>query len=361
MKENADYTKNPDQTLEKIKSELEKSAAKRKEELEQEYQAKLKQEEEEQKSKLEKINQEYEENKTALESFQKIFTEFNTLRSDLTKQLKQHTEKAEKLGTKIKSDTQQMLEELKNAFDLKQKAKNILQEKVTTLASENQKLREKFDFSVEFPTEIESENQNFDINHELSRVEKINELLERVGLNERATHLIRSYSRGMVQRLGLAQALINDPSILILDEPMASLDPVGRKDFRDLILELKAQGKTIFFSSHILSDAEKICDRVCFISRGKLVSLGTLDGMLNREVLSTEIECSQEKVDFNIIEDSFNKFEIVKSDIKFRLILPQDVNLNIVLKRLIELGVQIESVLPSKETLEDVFIKKMNI
>ena len=193
------------------------------------------------------------------------------------------------------------------------------------------------------------------------RAEKIESLITLVKLNGSEYLQLRKYSRGMLQRIGLASCLINDPDLLILDEPLSGLDPIGRIEFKNIIKEQKEKGKTIFFSSHILSDAEKICDRVCFISRGKLVSLGTLDGMLNREVLSTEIECSQEKVDFNIIEDSFNKFEIVKSDIKFRLILPQDVNLNIVLKRLIELGVQIESVLPSKETLEDVFIKKMNI
>ena len=96
------------------------------------------------------------------------------------------------------------------------------------------------------------------------RKKRINSLINKVGLEKRADHRIQGYSRGMIQRLGLAQALINDPSILILDEPMSNLDPLGRKEFRDQILMLKNENKTIFFSSHILSDAEMISDRVHF-------------------------------------------------------------------------------------------------
>lgn len=195
----------------------------------------------------------------------------------------------------------------------------------------------------------------------VKREEKIENLMTLVNLNGSEYLQLRKYSRGMLQRIGLASCLMNDPDLLILDEPLSGLDPIGRIEFKNIIKAQKKKGKTIFFSSHILSDAEKICDRVCFISGGKLVSFGTLDEMLNREVLSTEIECNQGNVDFKIIENSFNEFKIVRSDIKFRIVLPQNINLNNILKRLIELGVQIESVLPSKETLEDVFIKKINL
>jgi ABC-2 type transport system ATP-binding protein len=100
------------------------------------------------------------------------------------------------------------------------------------------------------------------------------DLLERVGLANRGDRQLRYYSKGMLQRIGLAQALINDPELVILDEPMSGLDPIGRREVRDLILELKASGRTVFFSSHILSDTELICDRVGIIVRGSMKTVG---------------------------------------------------------------------------------------
>ena len=96
------------------------------------------------------------------------------------------------------------------------------------------------------------------------------ELLTRVNLQHARTRQIRTYSKGMVQRVGLAMALIHDPQVVILDEPMSGLDPIGRKMVGDLILELKTKGKTVFFSSHILADIERFCDRVGIIVHGKL-------------------------------------------------------------------------------------------
>jgi ABC-2 type transport system ATP-binding protein len=109
-----------------------------------------------------------------------------------------------------------------------------------------------------------------------TRRKRAGELLERVGLAAAADRRVRQFSKGMVQRLGLAQALVNDPRVLILDEPMTGLDPVGRHDVRGLILELKARGKTVFFSSHILSDVEAVCDRAAILHDGRLVSCGRL-------------------------------------------------------------------------------------
>ncbi len=103
------------------------------------------------------------------------------------------------------------------------------------------------------------------------------ELLERVGLLEVAGQRISQYSKGMLQRLGLAQALINDPELLILDEPTSNLDPVARRDLRDILLELKAGGKTVFICSHILSEVESVCDRVAILQRGELRRVGTLE------------------------------------------------------------------------------------
>src|SRR5439155_5994110 len=116
------------------------------------------------------------------------------------------------------------------------------------------------------------------------RRRRAGKLLEQVGLAEVGDIPVRRYSKGMVQRLGLAQALINDPDLVILDEPMSGLDPLGRREVRDLILDLKAQKRTIFFSTHILSDTEMICDRVGLLVRGSLKAVGRIDDLVSREV-----------------------------------------------------------------------------
>lgn len=100
--------------------------------------------------------------------------------------------------------------------------------------------------------------------------------LERVGLQAARKRPLRTYSKGMVQRAGLALALIHDPSVVILDEPMSGLDPIGRKMVGDLILDLKNEGKTVFFSSHILNDIERFCDRIGIIAAGRLRLIGKL-------------------------------------------------------------------------------------
>lgn len=111
---------------------------------------------------------------------------------------------------------------------------------------------------------------------------RIPELLELVGLAQSAARKkqLRQYSKGMLQRIGMAQALINDPEIVFLDEPMSGLDPLGRYQIREIILSLKAQGKTIFFNSHVLSDVEMICDRVAILARGELLCVGSLNELL---------------------------------------------------------------------------------
>lgn len=111
---------------------------------------------------------------------------------------------------------------------------------------------------------------------------RITDLLEIVGMSH-ARHLqLRKFSKGMLQRVGIAQALINDPELVVLDEPMSGLDPVGRKEVRDLILRLKESGKTIFFSSHILHDAEMLCDRVAIILKGRLVACGRVAELVQK-------------------------------------------------------------------------------
>jgi ABC-2 type transport system ATP-binding protein len=120
---------------------------------------------------------------------------------------------------------------------------------------------------------------------------RIDEVLDLVGLGQARDLTIRKFSKGMVQRLGLAQAIVHDPPLLILDEPMSGLDPIGRKDVRDLIFELRRRGKTIFFSTHILGDVEVVCDRVGMLLRGKLVAEGPLDRLLDGSIRAVELRC----------------------------------------------------------------------
>jgi len=123
------------------------------------------------------------------------------------------------------------------------------------------------------------------------RRRRIQELLELVGMADRADLPIRQYSKGMMQRIGLAQALINDPELVILDEPMSGLDPIGRREIKEIILGLKARGATVFFSSHILADAEALCDRVGLLFDGRIVRDGPVDELLEERVRYWEAAC----------------------------------------------------------------------
>jgi len=113
-----------------------------------------------------------------------------------------------------------------------------------------------------------------------SRAERVDALLDWVGLAESADARLRTYSKGMLQRVGIAQALVHDPKVVFLDEPMSGLDPIGRKEIRDLILRLKADGRTVFMNTHILPDVEMLCDRVAIIVRGRIQHEGEIDRFL---------------------------------------------------------------------------------
>ncbi len=128
------------------------------------------------------------------------------------------------------------------------------------------------------------------------------EIIEKVGMIKAADLPLRKYSRGMLQRIGIAQALVGDPDLLILDEPLTGLDPIGRKEIKDLILELKEKGKTVFFSSHILPDAEAVCDRIGIIIEGRIMEVGKLEDLLKKGTRTDELS----------LEDWF--FKQVKGD-----------------------------------------------
>jgi ABC-2 type transport system ATP-binding protein len=121
------------------------------------------------------------------------------------------------------------------------------------------------------------------------RSKRAGELLERVGVGMAKDRAMRSYSKGMMQRVGLAQALIGDPELVVLDEPMSGLDPIGRREVRELMLELRERGKTVFFSTHILGDANLLCERVAIIVKGKLRDVGPLGQLLSPKVHRIEV------------------------------------------------------------------------
>jgi ABC-2 type transport system ATP-binding protein len=181
------------------------------------------------------------------------------------------------------------------------------------------------------------------------------ELLERVGLGNRGDRQLRHYSKGMLQRIGLAQALINDPDLVILDEPMSGLDPIGRREVRDIILDLKARGRTVFFSTHILSDTEMICDRVGILARGSLKAIGAIDELLARDVPYWEVTLT------GIREEDLPCGRIVsrrQEEILVRVESQQD------LRRLLSVlnnghGGSLHSVTPARLSLEELFLREV--
>ncbi|MBN2103849.1 ABC transporter ATP-binding protein [bacterium] len=186
---------------------------------------------------------------------------------------------------------------------------------------------------------------------------RIETCLDRVGLTGRADQRIKGYSRGMMQRLGLAQALIDDPKLLILDEPMSNLDPIGRKEFRDLILSLKEQGKTLFFSSHILSDAEIIADRVGILNHGKLINTGKLKDLIQSQTTSIDVTfvLAQEKLKKLNLDQS----QIVRQDEKNLVQLQSEKEVQTLIENIIRLKGNVVSVIPQKRNLEDIFMTEI--
>ncbi len=182
---------------------------------------------------------------------------------------------------------------------------------------------------------------------------KIADLLRLVGM-ERARDLqLRKFSRGMLQRVGLAQALINDPTLLFLDEPLGGLDPLGRKELRDIIVRLRQEGKTIFLCSHILQDIEMICDRVAIIVGGRIISQGSLRDLISEKVLFTEITLSG--IDPASLADRGEMVSIHGDRILLK-IFQEDMVGNL-MEFVHEQKGRIHSLIPRTETLEDIFVE----
>jgi len=189
----------------------------------------------------------------------------------------------------------------------------------------------------------------------LNKAEKearIASLLKLVGLEKAAGLQLRKFSRGMLQRIGLAQALVNDPSLVILDEPLGGLDPIGRKEIRDIIVRFKKEGKTVFLSSHILQDIEMICDRVAILVDGRIINQGTLHDLISEKVLFTEVTLSGlAPAELAGLGESLS----VHGG-KILLKVYDEDKVGRVLELVRDKKAKIESLIPRTETLEDIFV-----
>ena len=193
----------------------------------------------------------------------------------------------------------------------------------------------------------------------VERRRRVERLLDTVGVGAERRLPLRRFSKGMLQRVGLAQALINDPELLFLDEPMSSLDPLGRRQVCDLILRLRSEGRTVFFSSHILADAERLCSRVAILAHGRLVSIGQVDdadvfGVRGWELIMSGVDESS--------------LETLKGDgARVRPIADGRVTIELslapaperVVGQLVERGGSLVSLNPIRDTLEDYFLKQV--
>ena len=185
---------------------------------------------------------------------------------------------------------------------------------------------------------------------------RVDELLEKVKMSHARRLQLRKYSKGMLQRIGIAQALINDPDFLILDEPMSGLDPIGQREIRELILELRSNGKTILLSSHILSDVETLCDRVGVIINGRVVKTGELERLF--EDIHTDYEMLLKGID----EDTLNRIVGLRIKMENRggfLVLKFDEEVkHRILEILTNSGGDIISLHPLRKSLEVLFIEE---
>lgn len=184
--------------------------------------------------------------------------------------------------------------------------------------------------------------------------ERIPKVLESVGMTHARKLELKKYSKGMLQRIGIAQALIHGPEFLVLDEPMSGLDPVGRKEIRELILQLAREGRTIFFSSHVIPDVEAICDSVAMIRKGELIGCGPVSQFLYRESTPVEIAFSGIGIEAARSLGVFSTLREMSEGL--RATLPTDSEVEKTLRSLIDQQAKILWVNPIRPSLEDAFL-----
>ena len=187
-----------------------------------------------------------------------------------------------------------------------------------------------------------------------ARVEKT---IVRVGMEDAIDREVRKLSKGMTQRVGLAAALVHEPKLLILDEPMSGLDPVGRKDVRDLILEERRLGRTVFFSTHVLADVEMLCSRVCILRKGKVAVLGKLSELLRDDARHAEI--ALERVTVNLL-DELRTHGLKPHEVADGVVVEVagDALARTVCEKAWMAGATVRSISQKRETLEDLFVRE---
>jgi ABC-2 type transport system ATP-binding protein len=191
------------------------------------------------------------------------------------------------------------------------------------------------------------------------RSERVASLLEQVGLAHAGDARLRTYSKGMLQRVGIAQAVVHDPDIVFLDEPMSGLDPIGRKEVRDLILRLNGEGKTIFMNTHILSDVEMLCHRVAIIVKGEIRYVGSSEEFLSSEERSAEVVLARLPADaVTVIEERFDAPMRGQGD-HVEMRIPEK-EVKDLLRLALDTGAEIVSVTPHRVSLESIFLSAVS-
>lgn len=185
------------------------------------------------------------------------------------------------------------------------------------------------------------------------RADRVPELLELVGLKDRAGDRLSTFSKGMMQRVGLAQALVAAPRLVILDEPTSALDPIGRRDVRDRIRELREQGVTVFLNSHLLSEIEQVCDRVAIIDHGAIVAEGKLDELLNAQEIEFRAGDGAEAAVREVLGDS----GVRAVNGRLRVRVADDAETAVLVRRIVEAGVPVYDVRQVGDSLEDLFVR----
>jgi ABC-2 type transport system ATP-binding protein len=191
------------------------------------------------------------------------------------------------------------------------------------------------------------------------RKKRVAASLDKVGIGAERRLQLRKFSKGMVQRVGIAQALINDPEVVFLDEPMSGLDPLGRREVRNLILQLRDQGRTVFFSSHILADAEALCSRVAVVAGGRLAAAGRLNDILAFEVRGWELVIADVTPDMLNTLAPLARRTTEISPGRYAVELSLDSPPDRVLADLAAMGAKPVSLNPIRETLEDFFVRRV--